>query len=325
MNVLKTTGNLNNEIGLPLTLLTLQARHQAAVLEMGMSAPGEIAALARMARPAIGVITNIGEAHLELLGSREAIARAKGELLDQIGAAGTAVLNGDDARLVEMGKRFPGKVYYYGFGRGDINCIELSQQGEKSFFRVRFPDSQEEDFKLPLPGRHLVSNALAALSVGYIFQLSPAQMRDGLRKSEITGGRLQIKEGRGGFKVIDDTYNANPSSVKAALEVLRELGGAKGVAVLGDMLELGPLEKEAHAAVGRYAAGCGIASLVTVGERAREAAVAARKAGLEAYACAEHAQALAELQKMPLAQGWYVLVGFAGRAYGEAGEALTGQ
>jgi UDP-N-acetylmuramoyl-tripeptide--D-alanyl-D-alanine ligase len=308
MEVLKTTGNLNNEIGLPLTLLALQERHQAAVLEMGMSAPGEITALARIARPAIGVITNIGEAHMELLGSREAIARAKGELLEQMGAAGTAVLNGDDARLLEMGKRFPGKVYYYGFGRGDIKCLELSQQGERNFFRVRFPDNQEEDFELPLPGRHLVSNALAALAVGYIFRLTPAQMRDGLGRSEITGGRLQIKEAPGGFKVIDDSYNANPSSVKAALEVLRELGGANGIAVLGDMLELGPLEKEAHAEVGRYAAGCGIAALVTVGKRAREAAAAAREAGLKAYACAGHAEALAILQTMPLNEGWYVLI-----------------
>ncbi len=308
MTALKTVGNLNNEIGLPLTLLALEDYHQAAVLEMGMSAPGEIAALARIAHPSIGVIINIGEAHLELLGSIDAIARAKGELLDYIGASGTAVLNGEDPHLVDMGKHFPGKVYYYGFGQGEIRCTELTRQGESSLFRVRFPDGQEGRFSLTLPGRHLVSNALAALAVGWILGISPEEMGIGLQASQVTAGRLQIKETLGGVKIIDDSYNANPGSVKAALQVLKELGGGHSVAVLGDMLELGPAAAEAHNQVGLFAAQCGIGFLVTVGEMARETAAAALKAGLAAQACAGHEEAVTVVQNIAPGRGWYILV-----------------
>ncbi len=308
MPTLKTAGNLNNEIGLPLTLLSLEEHHRAAVLEMGMSSPGEIAALARLAAPSIGVITNIGEAHMEQLGSVEAIAAAKGELLDYLGKGGTAVLNGDDPHLLEMGKRFPGKVYFYGFDTGDIKCVRLTRQGESSFFRVRFPDGQEGDFSLDMPGRHLVSNALAALAVGWLLKISPAKMAAGLQKSVVTSGRLQISEATGGIKIIDDSYNANPASVKAALQVLQELGGDKTVAVLGDMLELGPAEISAHRAVGRYAAQCGIAALITVGEKAKEIADAAARAGLKACACEDHDGALAALREISPGRGWYILI-----------------
>lgn len=308
MAALKTAGNLNNEIGLPLTLLTLEDYHQAAVLEMGMSAPGEIAALARIAQPSIGVITNIGEAHLELLGSMDAIARAKGELLEYLGAGGTAVLNREDPRLLEMGKRFPGRAYYYGFGQGDIRCTELTRQGESSFFRVRFPDGQEGSFSLTLPGRHLVSNALAALAVGWILKISPEEMDMGLQASQVTAGRLQIKETLAGVKVIDDSYNANPGSVKAALQVLQELSGENSVAVLGDMLELGPAALEAHRQVGLFAARCGIGFLVTVGDLARDAAAAARESGLAAQDCANNEEAWAAVRKIAPGRGWYILV-----------------
>lgn len=308
MNVLKTEGNLNNEIGLPLSILTLDRQHHAAVLEMGMSAPGEIMTLARIAQPRIGVITNIGEAHLEMLGSIEAIARAKGELLDYLGAGGVAVLNGDDHRLVEMGKRFPGKAHYYGFDNGEIRGLKLSLQGEKSFFRVRFPDGQEYDFNLPLPGRHIVSNALAALTVGYLFRIDPAAMQAGLTASRISAGRLQISTNRAGVRIIDDSYNANPSSVKAALQVLRDLGGEKTVAVLGDMLELGPEALAAHREVGRFAARCRVGCLITVGELARKMAETAGNEGLAVEACADHNQALAALERLPLDDGTYVLV-----------------
>jgi len=305
---LKTAGNLNNEIGLPLTLLNLNSDYQAAVLEMGMSALGEIDLLARIAHPTIGVITNIGEAHLELLGSVEAIARAKGELLDYLGAGGTAVLNGDDPRLVEMGKRFPGKVYYYGFAPGDIECLWLTRQGESSFFRVRFPKGEEADFNLALPGRHMVSNALAALSVGWLLKISPEDMQSGLQEAQVTAGRQQIKETAVGVKIIDDSYNANPSSVKAALKVLAELGGNKTVLVLGDMLELGNESLFAHREVGRFAARCGIGALISVGGLAKEAASAALEAGLPVRICSDQQEAFAAVQEMFPEKGWYILV-----------------
>ncbi len=305
---LKTTGNLNNEIGLPLTILQLEKDHQVAVLEMGMSASGEIKTLCDIADPSIGILTNIGEAHIELLGSIEAIAEAKGELLDYLGSGGVAVLNGDDPRLQSLGKRFPGKVYYYGFEQGDIKGLQLSQRGEKTFFRARFPNNKEEWFESPLPGRESVSNALAALTVGYILELSLPEMREGLESTQSTAGRFQVLRNRDGTGIIDDSYNANPSSVRAALRLLFELGGGKSVAVLGDMLELGPGAYEAHLSCGRYAAECGISCLVSVGELARGFAEGARSAGLKAYICENHDQALAVLAGMPLDDQWFVLV-----------------
>jgi len=306
--VLKTTGNLNNEIGLPLTILKLEEDHQVAVLEMGMSAGGEITTLCNIAKPSIGIITNIGEAHIEQLGSIEAIAEAKGELLDYLGSGGVAVLNGDDPRLLEIRKRYPGKAYYYGFNQGDIKGLKLSLRGEKSFFRVRFPDKSEGWFESPLPGRESAGNALAALTVGYILGLTLQQMTEGLAKSEVSSGRLQVLHNKKGTGIIDDTYNANPASVRAALKVLAELGGAKTVAVLGDMLELGPAAAEAHLSIGRYTAECGISYLVTVGELARTIADGASGSGISVHACTDHDQALDFLRSLPLDENWYVLV-----------------
>jgi UDP-N-acetylmuramoyl-tripeptide--D-alanyl-D-alanine ligase len=307
-NVLKTCGNLNNEIGLPLTILQLEKSHQVAVLEMGMSARGEIETLCHIAKPSIGVITNIGEAHIELLGSVEAIAQAKAELLDYLGSGGVAVLNGDDPRLLEFRKRFPGKAYNYGFNQGDIKGIELSQKGEKSLFRVRFPDRSEGWFESPLPGRESVSNALAALTVGYILELSLPQMKEGLAASEATAGRLQVLYNSEGLAIIDDSYNANPSSVRAALKVLADLGGFKTVAVLGDMLELGSTASEAHLTAGRFATECGIGCLIAVGELAQNFAAGAESAGLKVFRCANHDEALDVLRNLPLNKNWHVLV-----------------
>ncbi len=306
--VLKTTGNLNNEIGLPLTILHLEDHHQVAVLEMGMSAAGEIKTLCDIARPSIGVITNIGEAHIELLGSVEAIARAKGEILDYLGSGGGAVLNGDDPRLLDLGKRFPGKVYYYGFNQGDIKGLQLSQRGEKSFSRVRFPNNTEGWIESPLPGRESVSNALAALTVGYILELDLSQMQEGLKSSELTAGRFQVLHTGEGMTVIDDTYNANPSSVRAALRVLADLEKPKKVAVLGDMLELGETAEEAHLAIGNFVAECGINHLVAVGKLARHMAEAAAEKGVNTYPCPDHSEAIKALQEMNLGSEWVVLV-----------------
>lgn len=310
MKVLKNEGSLNNEIGLPLTLLQLDGDCRVAVLEMGMSAPGEITQLARWALPDMAVITNIGTAHLEMLGTVEAIAAAKRELLRCIGPRGTAVLNGDDARLREMGAAFEGKVYYYGFSRGDIRGSRLRRHGEGSLFTVNFPDGSAGDFSLPLPGRHLAGNALAALAVGHILGAGLPQMREALEGSRISGGRMQLLTGPAGLRIINDSYNANPDSVRAALETLRELGGERSLAVLGDMLELGPAAPEAHREMGRAAAGLGIGGLVTVGELGAEIAAGAAAAGLPAAPCRSHARALEAVKGFLPAgvAGWYVLV-----------------
>lgn len=305
---LKTTGNLNNEIGLPLTIAELTKEHQVAVLEMGMSAPGEITTLCEIAKPTIGVITNIGAAHLEQLGTLDAIEMAKEELLDYLGSGGVAVLNGDDPRLLNIGRRFPGKAFYYGFNQGDIKGFSLSQRGENCFFRVRFPDGEEGSFEAPLPGRESASNALAALTLGYILGLDKEQMRQGLLKSETSAGRLRVLYNRAGLGVIDDTYNANPDSVRAALKVLSSLGGRKTVAVLADMLELGAASGEAHTKIGRFAADCSIRYLVTLGKEAGLAASEALSLGLSAKSCSDHGEVLAALKTLPLEKGWFVLV-----------------
>jgi len=305
---LKTSGNLNNEIGLPLTIMELEKKHRAVVLEMGMSAPGEIATLCRIAKPTIGVITNIGEAHIEMLGSIDAIANAKGELLDNLGSGGVAVLNSNDPRLLKLGRRYPGKAFYYGFNQGDIKGFSLSQRGENCFFRVRFPDNREGLFETPLPGRESASNALAALTVGYILGLDLNQMQEGLKKSETSEGRLQVFYNSKGIGIIDDTYNANPDSVRAAFKVLTGLGGDKTVAVLGDMLELGFAAREAHTSIGRFAADCSLKYLVTVGELAALAADEAARFGVQISKCSDHEEALTVLATLPLQKNWFVLV-----------------
>ncbi len=306
--VLKTTGNLNNEIGLPLTILNLDSEHEVAVLEMGMSASGEITTLCEIAGPSIGLITNIGEAHIELLGSIEEIAKAKGELLDYLGSGGVAVLNGDDPRLLNLGERFPGKAFYYGFNQGDIKGLQLSLRGEKGFFRARFPDKLEGWFETPLPGRESAGNALAALTVGYILGLNLSQMQQGLASSRVTAGRLEVIHRKDGVGIVDDSYNANPDSARAALKTLADLGGEKTVAVMGDMLELGPLAEKAHLSIGHYAAQCKISCLVTVGDLARKMAEGARNSGLEAYSCSTHGEALGIIEELNPEKGWYILV-----------------
>ena len=326
MKVLKTEGNLNNEIGLPLTLLQLDKTCRAAVLEMGMSAPGEIELLAQLASPGIAVITNVGAAHLEKLGSMKAIAEAKEELLRTMGPGGRAILNADDPAVREMGARFGGKTYYYGFNGGDIRAISFALRGQSGHFRVRFPGGEEGAFVLPLPGRHLVSNALAALTAGYLLGLSLPEMASVLQKSDITGGRLQLLEGGAGVKIIDDSYNANPQSVRASLDVLSELAGSRSIAVLGDMLELGPAEKELHRELGRFAAGCGIGALVTLGPLGAEIAAGAAGAGLPARVCRDHDAAVEAVRQLRPGEGWYVLVkGSRGMEMEKIVERLMGQ
>ncbi len=323
---LKTTGNLNNEIGLPLTILQLEDFHQAAVVEMGMTAPGEITTLCEIADPSIGVITNIGEAHIELLGSIRAIAKAKAELLAYLGSGGVAVLNGDDPRLLEIGERHPGKVLYYGFNQGDIKGLEMSQRGEKSFFRARFPNGKDGWFESPLPGRESAGNARAALAVGYHLGMEMPELEAGLKAVEVTAGRLQVIRRIGEPVIIDDTYNANPASVAAAIRVLKELGGGKTVAVLGDMLELGHASGEAHRRIGRMVAETGIYCLVTVGRLAALAAEEAEKMGVIVYGYEDHEGAIKRLQEMEMDEQWHLLAkGSRGMRMEKIIEALIGE
>ncbi|MBC7325502.1 MAG: UDP-N-acetylmuramoyl-tripeptide--D-alanyl-D-alanine ligase, partial [Moorella sp. (in: Bacteria)] len=243
---LKTPGNLNNEIGLPLTLLELDGRHRAAVVEMAMRGPGEIDYLCRLARPTAGVITNIGEAHFERLGSLEKIAQAKGELLEHIDRAGFALLNAHSPHIREQAARCRGKVYFFGLAEGvDIRALNIRPEGRTTRFEVELPGARFE-VHLPLPGRHNVLNALAAAGVGWALDLSVEQVKKGLERIALSGMRVEITEHKG-VTVINDAYNANPSSMRAALDVLAQVAGPRRkIAVLGNMLELGELAGAGH-------------------------------------------------------------------------------
>lgn len=270
-NILKNPGNLNNRIGLPLSLLELTSKHRVAVLEMGMNRPGEIRALAQIALPTIGVVTNISEAHLEFLGSLDGIKKAKGELLEVMGPTGVAILNADDDKVMELRPEFPGRVVTFGVGcpadiRGaDLTCDARGYPG----FRLRC-GHEEAWVQLPVSGLHNVYNALAAAAVAYELGLSLEEIEAGLAVFQPMPMRLQVIELPADRLLINDAYNANPSSVEMAITTLQGLPrrGVK-ILVLGDMLELGTDAELLHRRVGRAVAGSGIDALVTVGPLAR--------------------------------------------------------
>lgn len=263
--VLKNEGNLNNEIGLPLTLLQLTRNHQKTVLEMGMYALGEIKALCDIALPQLGVVTNVGPTHLERLGSLERIAQAKAELVESLPSDGVAILNGDDPRVRAMRELTQAQTLLYGLD--PTFDVWASDVEGKELEGIRFRLHQaagSASVDIPLLGRHSVYNALAAAAVAFAQGFNLEEVVEGLRHLGCLP-RLVVKRGLKGCTIIDDTYNASPASTLAALDLLSELQGRK-IAVLGDMLELGSLEVEGHHQVGRRAAEV-VDRLIVVGER----------------------------------------------------------
>jgi UDP-N-acetylmuramoyl-tripeptide--D-alanyl-D-alanine ligase len=275
---LKNPGNLNNEIGLPLTLLQLTEGHQIAVLEMGFYVLGEIEFLCNLASPMIGVVTNIGTVHAERAGSQEAIAQGKAELIQALPENGYAILNYDDPRVRAMEKQTQAKVFFYGLNpEAHLWADEVKGLGlDGIHFRMHY-ESESIYLKVPLIGRHSVHTALRAAAVGIVEGLTWQEIVEGLRfgHSQL---RLVAVRSESGALLLDDTYNASPASTMAALNLLEELEGRK-VAVLGDMLELGPYEQQGHELAGVRAAEV-VDELITVGERARVIAGMARKMGM---------------------------------------------
>ncbi len=297
---LKNPGNLNNEIGLPLTVLRLTEGHQRAVLEMGFYVPGEIALLCAIAQPQVGVVTNIGTVHAERAGSQEAIARGKAELVEALPPApeGVAVLNYDDPWVRWMASRTQARVFFYGLNpKADLWADEVEGLGlEGIAFRLHY-QGETLALKVPLLGRHSVHTALRAAAVGLVEGLTWEEIVAGLRSGH-TQLRLVAVRAFNGALLLDDTYNASPQSTLAALNLLAELEGRR-VAVLGDMLELGPYEAQGHEKVGLRAAQVADV-LVTVGPRAEIIAQAALRAGLkpeQVVQTAEPAQAIAYLRE----------------------------
>ena len=280
---LATQGNLNNEIGLPLTLFNLNASHQAAVVEMGMNHAGEIDRLGAICRPTIGLITNVGPVHLAFFESVEAIGRAKGELMAHVLPGGVMVLNGDDPQSALLAARSAHAVAYFGTCSGALaGAADLRATQGGLVFTLRLPDGSET-VHLQTPGRFMVSNALAAAAVGHLAGLTSAQIKSGLEAFAPFNGRLSMLHTRRGVGIIDDTYNANPVSMAAALETLAAVKGAgRGFVVLGDMLELGAQSAELHRELGCKAGRCGAARLYAHGPHAAEVAAGAQEAGMPA-------------------------------------------
>ena len=278
--VLKTQGNFNNELGLPLTVFGLRPEHELAVLEMGISDFGEMHRLAKIARPDTCVITNIGLCHLEFLKSRDGILKAKTEIFDFLKPEGHIILNGDDDKLVTVKEAKGVKPVFFGIENHEgIWADEIESQGLKGISCRIHVGEESFSVLIPIPGRHMVYNALAGTAVGLTYGLTLAEIQAGIESLQSLSGRFHILEAAG-KTIIDDCYNANPVSMKASLEVLQDALGRK-VAILGDMGELGVNEVEMHREVGAFAASRDIDLIVCTGTLSKEMAEAARKAAPE--------------------------------------------
>lgn len=276
-NVLKTKGNFNNELGVPLTVFGLRPDHEIAVLEMGISDFGEMHRLAKIARPDTCVITNIGLCHLEFLKSRDGILKAKTEIFDFLESDGHVILNGDDDKLITVRDVKGIKPLFFGVDNHQgVWADEIESKGLKGIScRIH---AGEESFKvlIPIPGRHMVYNALAGTAVGLTYGMNMEEIKKGIESHQSLSGRFHIIE-TGNRTIVDDCYNANPVSMKASLDVLQDALGRR-VAILGDMGELGKEEVEMHREVGVYAAARDIDKIICVGELAGDMAEAARLA-----------------------------------------------
>ncbi len=296
--VTKTEGNFNNHVGLPRTILEATSGDEIAVWEIGMNHPGEIAALAKIAAPDAAIITNIGVAHIEFMGSREAIATEKGALAEAIDPQGTVILNADDPFSEGIAARTRARVVLAGTTGGTVRAIEIRQSAEGSEFTI-VEGAHRCRAQLPVAGLHMVQNALLAVAAGRAFGLSIEECAGGLAAAPLTKARLQIKQ-IGGVQFLDDSYNANPDSMKAALRTLVELDAeGKRIAVLGEMRELGAESERGHREVGETAATLGLDQLITIGDVAKLIAEGARTGGLDkvwsARSTAEAAKLLGEV------------------------------
>jgi UDP-N-acetylmuramoyl-tripeptide--D-alanyl-D-alanine ligase len=289
--VLKTHGNENNLVGLPLNLLRLTGEEAVAVLEMGMNAPGEIARLCDIAAPDVGVITNVGAAHLEGLGSIAGVAKAKGELFEHMPAGATIAVNLDDEWVMRVAAGHRGRRIGFGTG-GEVRALAIDDRGFDGIAFELEVDGRRAPVRLKSCGAHNVGNALAAAATAHGIGLDLEAIRVGLERAEPPKMRMQVRRLANGVTVINDAYNANPSSMEAALRALARHRG-RGIAVLGEMRELGPDATELHRALGCSAADVGIAVLVAVGPQADAVADGARHAArtngspIDVHTCAD--------------------------------------
>src|SRR5438105_2787613 len=305
--VTKTQGNFNNHVGLPRTILEANSDHEVGVWEIGMNHPGEVAPLAKIAAPNAAIITNIGVAHIEFMGSSEAIAKEKGELAEAVDPTGTVILNADDPFSKEIAEKTRAHVLLAGTKDATIRAIDIQQSADGSDFTI-IEGAHRCRAQLPVPGLHMVQNAVLAVAAGRTFGLSLEEAAAGLASAPLTKARLQIKE-INGVQFLDDSYNANPDSMKAALQTLVELDtDGKRIAVLGEMRELGEETQRGHEEVGEEAAAFGVDQLIGIGEMGAVISRAAENAGLEKSAAVGSTSEAAKLLRNIAVPGDLVLI-----------------
>jgi UDP-N-acetylmuramoyl-tripeptide--D-alanyl-D-alanine ligase len=327
LRTLKTEGNLNNLIGLPLMLLRLDERHDAAVLELGMNHRGEIRDMTRICEPTIGVITNVGPAHIEHFRHLDDIARAKGELFRTM-RPGTIVVNADDPRVVQQARGLPHRRLSFGLSaRARIRAERIVSRGVEGQVFPLVHAGKRTRVHLPAPGRHSVSNALAATGAAFALGLGPLEVAEGLASFENTKWRMQIMKVGRNIILINDCYNANPASMEAALRSFAEMkGDARGFAILGDMLELGRKSDEAHREVGRLVRDLGIEVLFTYGKAAESIAdeAAAGASATEVHRGRSHREIASRLRQMTRGKDWILVKGSRGMEMEKIVEGFVG-
>jgi UDP-N-acetylmuramoyl-tripeptide--D-alanyl-D-alanine ligase len=305
--IVASPASFNNEIGLPLTILSAARDTEAVVCEMGARGGGHIRMLCRVSRPAIGVVTNVGVAHMELFGSPEALREAKAELPESLEPSGTAVLNADDPVVRTYTRRTRARVLLFGRGAdADVRAeqVAVDPRTGRASFRLVSPAGVAR-VSLPVAGEHMVPDALAAAAVGLALEVPIEEITGGLAGARITGGRMELLETPEGLRVVNDAYNANPASMAAALKAASWMaGGARCIAVLGPMAELGPVSAAEHDRVGRLLARLRIDVLITVGTEARLIASGAEREEMELeriVRCDDVSQAVAAVRSLATA------------------------
>lgn len=269
--VLKNEGNLNNTIGLPMTVFRMEKHHTICVFEMGMNKPGEIESLASIVKPDVGIITNVGTAHIEFLGSRENILKAKKEIFTYFTVNNTAIINGDDDMLASI-HDLPCKIIKYGINNeNDLSAKDVKQRGDEGMEFTLNINGNAEPFFVPLIGVHNVYNALCSIAVGLTMKMEIEKIKKGLARFIPGKMRMEIFSSKNGIRVINDSYNANPDSVSAAIEVLRNMScRGRRVLILADMMELGEYSEIGHRKVGEKAVQSKVDILITIGEKVKD-------------------------------------------------------
>ncbi|MDD4715493.1 MAG: UDP-N-acetylmuramoyl-tripeptide--D-alanyl-D-alanine ligase [Oscillospiraceae bacterium] len=298
--VLKTEGNFNNEVGLPLTLLKLNSSHQCAILEMGMSSLGEIDYLSKIVEPDVAVITNIGDSHIEFLGSRENIFKAKCEIFNHMRPGGLAILNGDDLLLRSLEGALSMETIWCGKGeRNAYRALNIQNDGKSHTFCTIETPHMKDNVQIPALGDHMIYPVLMAAAAGEYFGMTTEEILQGISDFSPTKMRMNILHRADNITILDDVYNANPQSMRAAVEVLSQTRGKHKIAVLGDMFELGALAPALHRGIGEYLGKKEIDCLVAAGPLAKHIYDAALDAGVpQAYYCATKEEALPILERL---------------------------